>query len=107
MISFRAFRVNTGPASRWTSSVRWAYAHFLKEWRRRLAQSSGEPQTGSGAAPSALNERLVRPRDYWNCQKKQAGDVPILSGKMKEAASFWSRIPWGEAASLVSNVGQG
>jgi hypothetical protein len=65
------------------------------------------PQTGSGAAPSALNERLVFPRDCRNCQKKQARAVPILSGKMKEAASAWSHIPGGEAASRVSNVGPG
>src|SRR6266513_6202832 len=87
MISSGHFRVDTGPALRWTSSVRWAYAHFLREWRRGLAQSSEDAPDWKWAASSALSERLVPRALGWTCQTKQAGAVPILSGKMKEAAS--------------------
>ena len=98
------FRVDTGPASRWTSSVRWAYAHFLREWRRRLAQSSEDTPDGKWG-------RLLRP------QRKASSTCTLLdlsnqTGRSR-THSFWkneggsqflSSIPWGEAASCVSNV---
>ena len=92
---FRAFRVDLGPAARWTSSVRCVDAHFLREWRRRLAQSSGD-------TPDWKWGRLLRPQQKASFRRtllklsKQTGRSRThIFWKMKEAASSCRVFPGG------------
>ena len=72
MISSGHFRVDTGPALRWTSSVRWAYAHFLREWRRRLAQSSGDTPDWKWGRPLRPQRKVSSPARLLELSKPTA-----------------------------------
>src|SRR2546421_9483283 len=105
MISFRAFQGGhgSGLAMDFVSTV-GVCAHFLREWRRRLAQSSED-------TPDWKWGRLLRP------QRKASSTCTLLDlsnqtgrsrthifWKNEGGSQFLSSIPWGEAASCVSNV---
>jgi len=58
---------------RWTSSVRWAYAYFLKEWRRRPAQSSGVTPDWKWGRPLRPQRKVSSPARLLELSKETGG----------------------------------
>src|SRR6266550_4015803 len=88
MISFRAFRSGHGVGL----AVDFVSTVGVCAFSERMEEAAGPifrryPRLEVGPPPPPSAKRLAPRALCWTCQTKQAGAVPILSGKMKEASS--------------------